>query len=111
VAERLGCGIRSTAFVFAFIWTKRVTAAPPASKVALLRRAYFDLIGLPPPPEKLTRFWRMVRLGAFERVVDRLLQSPQYGERWPVTGLDLVRFAETNSYDGQRQAARVRYDT
>ncbi|MFP6769831.1 MAG: DUF1549 domain-containing protein, partial [Planctomycetaceae bacterium] len=75
--------------------------APPAraSRVALLRRASYDLTGLPPTPAELEDFLADQSPRAFERVVDRLLDSPHYGERWARHWLDLVRYAETNSYE------------
>ena len=73
--------------------------APPASKTALLRRVYYDLIGLPPTPAEVAAFLADDAPGAFERVVDQLLDSPHYGERWGRHWLDLVRYAETNSYE------------
>jgi len=66
-----------------------------ADKQTLLRRAYFDLIGLPPPPEKIEAFRSDDRPDAFARVVDELLASPRYGERWGRHWLDLVRYADT----------------
>ena len=72
---------------------------PPASKLAWVRRAYYDLIGLPPSPEEVEAFLADDSPDAFERVVDHLLQSPHYGERWGRHWLDLVRYAETNSYE------------
>jgi len=72
---------------------------PPADKIALLRRAYYDLIGLPPAPDEVAEFLSDDVPDAFERVIDRLLVSPHYGERWGRHWLDLVRYAETNSYE------------
>ncbi len=66
-----------------------------ADKHTLLRRAYFDLIGLPPPPEKIEAFLADQGPDAFARVVDELLASPRYGERWGRHWLDLVRYADT----------------
>ena len=71
----------------------------PADKVALLRRAYYDLIGLPPQPESVTALLADTSPDAFEKVIDRLLESSHYGERWGRHWLDLVRYAETNSYE------------
>jgi hypothetical protein len=71
----------------------------PADKGALLRRAYYDLIGLPPAPEDVDAFLADDAPDAFERVVDRLLDSPHYGEKWGRHWLDLVRYAETNGYE------------
>jgi hypothetical protein len=87
------------AFVLQRLEQNGLRPAPPASKVALLRRAYYDLIGLPPKPEEVDAFLADKSPQAFEQVLDRLLQSPQYGERWARHWLDLVRFAETNSYE------------
>jgi hypothetical protein len=66
-----------------------------ASKHALLRRAYFDLIGLPPAPDRIESFVADERPDAFQRVIDELLASPRYGERWGRHWLDLVRYADT----------------
>jgi mono/diheme cytochrome c family protein len=73
--------------------------APPAEKIPLLRRATYDLTGLPPTPAEVDAFLADNSPQAFEKVVDRLLQSPRYGERWGRHWLDLVRFAETNSFE------------
>ncbi|MBL9125304.1 MAG: DUF1553 domain-containing protein, partial [Planctomycetaceae bacterium] len=87
----------------AFVWAKLQSAglqpAAAAEKTALLRRASYDLIGLPPTPEEVAAFLADSTPEAFERVVDRLLESPHYGERWGRHWLDLVRYAETNSYE------------
>ncbi|MGH7201689.1 MAG: DUF1549 domain-containing protein, partial [Planctomycetaceae bacterium] len=72
---------------------------PPADKVTLLRRAYYDLTGLPPTPEEVDAFLADDSPTAFEKVIDRLLASRRYGERWARHWLDVVRFAETNSYE------------
>jgi mono/diheme cytochrome c family protein len=68
---------------------------PPASKLSLLRRACFDLIGLPPTPEQIEAFLSDDSPNAFPNVVDELLSSPRYGERWARHWLDLVRYADT----------------
>jgi hypothetical protein len=73
--------------------------AGPAGKGALLRRAYFDLVGLPPPPEKVEAFAADDRPDAFARVVDELLASPRYGERWGRHWLDVARYADTAGDD------------
>ena len=67
-----------------------------------LRRVSFDLIGLPPTPADIDAFEADTTLEAYERVVDRLLNSPEYGERWGQHWLDLVRFAETEGYEYDR---------
>lgn len=83
---------------------KRLEAAglppnPPADRLALLRRVTYDLIGLPPAPADVRAFLADKSPSAYEKVVDRLLASPQYGEKWGRHWLDLVRYAETNSYE------------
>ena len=70
-----------------------------ADRSAILRRLYFDLIGLPPTPEEVSSFINDKTEGAFERVVDRLLQSPHFGERWGRHWLDLVRYAESRGHE------------
>ena len=87
------------AFVLSRLEAKRLNPAPPASKPALLRRAYYDLIGLPPTPAEVDAFVKDASPGAYAAVIDRLLASRQYGEKWGRHWLDLVRFAETNSYE------------
>lgn len=74
---------------------KGLTPSPPADKRTLLRRATFDLTGLPPSPEQIDAFLKDTSPTAFEKVVDRLLASPAYGERWGRHWLDLVRYADT----------------
>ena len=73
-----------------------------ASKSTLLRRVSFDLIGLPPTPAETEAFLLDQSLNAFEKVVDRLLESPHYGERMAVYWLDLVRYADTVGYHGDQ---------
>ncbi|MBU6173527.1 MAG: DUF1549 domain-containing protein, partial [Planctomycetes bacterium] len=79
----------------------------PADKPTLLRRVYFDLIGLPPSASQLESFLADRSPDAYERVVDELLASPQHGERWARHWLDVVRFGETNGfeYDEPRENA------
>jgi cytochrome c553 len=73
--------------------------APSASKYSLLRRVYFDLIGLPPTPAEVEAFLRDSSPAAWSEVVDRLLASPRFGERWARHWLDLVRYAETLGHE------------
>ena len=68
---------------------------PLGTKRTLIRRATFDLIGLPPAPEEIEAFLADDSPGAWERLIDRLLDSPHYGERWGRHWLDLVRYADT----------------
>ena len=82
-------------FILAKIERAGLTPAFPADKRTLLRRASFDLTGLPPTPEETERFLRDTSPGAFERLVERLLASPRHGERWGRHWLDVVRYADT----------------
>ncbi len=75
---------------------KQLTPTTDADRATLLRRACFDLIGLPPTPAQLDAFERDARADAFERVVDELLASPHFGERWGRHWLDVARFAESS---------------
>ncbi len=75
-------------------------AAAPAERPVLLRRVSFALTGLPPSPEEMQAFLADQAPGAFERVVDRLLDSPRFGERWARHWMDLTRFAETHGSEG-----------
>lgn len=87
------------AFVLNRLEAAGLKPAPPADKVALLRRAYYDLIGLPPTSEQVDAFLADKSPKAFEKVIDDLLKSPHYGEKWARHWLDLVRYAETNGYE------------
>jgi hypothetical protein len=73
--------------------------APPAARQILLRRVTFDLTGLPPTPDELASFLDDDRPDAYERLVDRLLASPAYGERWGRHWLDVARYADSNGLD------------
>jgi hypothetical protein len=86
------------AFLLKELAKQKLAFAPPADKRTLLRRVYFDLIGLPPSPDDIAAFLKDESPTAFETVVDRLLASPQYGERQALMWLDLVRFAETDGF-------------
>jgi hypothetical protein len=95
------------AFVLARLDKAGLKPSPPAARAALLRRVTYDLIGLPPTPKELDDFLVDDKPGAYERVVDRLLASPHFGERWAQHWLDVTRYAETNGYeaDGERPNA------
>lgn len=84
-----------------------LTPNPPADKLTLLRRVTFDLTGLPPTPAEQVAFLADNSPDAYAKVVDRLLASPRYGERWAQHWLDLVRYSETEGFkhDGLRQNA------
>ena len=87
------------AFVFDRLARNKLTPNGPADRRQLIRRAYYDLIGLPPSPEEVAAFMKDNSPNAFGKVIDRLLAMPQYGEKWGRHWLDLVRFAETNGYE------------
>jgi hypothetical protein len=87
------------AFILAGLEAKGLAPAPPADRRTLIRRATFDLTGLPPTPEEVTAFETDQSPGAFETVVERLLASPHYGERWGRHWLDLARYADSNGMD------------
>ena len=87
------------AFILARPGKKGLRPNPPASKSELVRRVTSDLTGLPPSPEEVEAFVAEGAPGPTRRLVDRLLASPRYGEKWGRAWLDLVRFAETNSYE------------
>ena len=87
------------AFLLAKLGEKGLTFAPPADPRTLVRRAYFDLVGLPPTPEQVEEFVADASPQAVEKLVDRLLASPQYGERWGRHWLDLARYAETQGHE------------
>jgi hypothetical protein len=78
---------------------KGLKLSPPASKRDLIRRATFDLLGLPPTPEEIDAFVADPSPNAYELLIDRLLARPQYGERWGRHWLDVVRYAQTDGYE------------
>jgi hypothetical protein len=77
--------------------------SPAADRYTLVRRLYLDLIGLPPTPEEADAFVRDESSDAYEKLVDQLLGSPHYGERWARRWLDLARYADTNGYEKDRR--------
>ncbi|MCZ6795552.1 MAG: PSD1 and planctomycete cytochrome C domain-containing protein [Planctomycetota bacterium] len=87
------------AFVLARLAEAGLAMAPPADRRTLIRRATFDLLGLPPAPRDVRAFVADDSEEAYEQLIDRLLASPRHGERWGRYWLDLVRFAETNGYE------------
>jgi len=90
-------------FVLARLQSEGLSPSPEANKATLLRRVYLDLTGLPPAPEDLNTFLSDTSPNAYEAVVERLLASPRYGERWARRWLDLARYADTNGYEKDRQ--------
>ena len=86
------------AFILAQLEAKGLRPAPQADRRALIRRLYLDLIGLPPPPEEVRSFLHDSDPESYEKLINRLLDDPGYGERWARHWLDLVRYAESNGF-------------
>lgn len=86
-------------FILAKLEAEALSPAEQADKRTLIRRVTFDVIGLPPRPEEIDAFLADASPDAFARVVDRLLSSPQYGERWGRHWLDVARYADSNGFD------------
>jgi hypothetical protein len=86
-------------FLLAALEAKGLQPVADADRATLLRRVYFDLIGLPPSPKEIDAFLKDQAPDAFEKVVDRLLASPQFGERWGRHWLDVARYAESTGKD------------
>jgi len=93
-------------FILAKLEQNKLRPAPPVDKRTLIRRATFDLLGLPPTPEELAAFERDKSPNAFRNVVDRLLASPRYGERWGRHWLDVARYSDTKGYVYAREERR-----
>ena len=87
------------AFINATLSEKGLSQRPAAERTLLIRRVYFDLSGLPPTREEMKAFLDDKRVDAYERLVDELLASPRFGERWARHWLDVVRFAESNGFE------------
>ena len=92
-------------FILARIENKGLTPSPEAERSTLIRRLYIDLVGLLPTPEEVDAFVNDDRPDAYEQLVDQVLDSPHYGERWGRHWLDLARYADSNGYnnDGERK--------
>jgi len=90
------------AFVMARLEKEGWSPAPAASRTELIRRVYFDLTGLPPSPAEIEAFLNDKSPKAWEELMDRLLDSPHFGERWGQHWLDVVRYAETEGYEYDR---------
>ncbi len=87
------------AFVLSKLEQAGLQPSPPAGPRTLLRRVYFDLIGLPPSPEEMDEFLKDPSDAAYAKVIDKLLASPHYGERWGRHWLDLARYADSGGYE------------
>ncbi|MFO1021052.1 MAG: PSD1 and planctomycete cytochrome C domain-containing protein [Planctomycetales bacterium] len=90
------------AFILAKLEANGLKPSPQADRATLVRRVYLDLIGLPPTPEEADTFLNDKDPRAYEKLVDKLLGSPHYGERWARRWLDLARYADTNGYEKDR---------
>jgi mono/diheme cytochrome c family protein len=90
------------AFVLARLEAEGLAPAPKADRYTLIRRVYLDLIGLPPTPAEVDAFVNNASPKAYEQLVDHLLASPHFGERWARRWLDLARYADTNGYEKDR---------
>ncbi|HWL74909.1 MAG TPA: DUF1549 domain-containing protein, partial [Burkholderiaceae bacterium] len=98
-------------FILAALEREGLSPMPPADRTTLIRRVTLDLTGLPPKPEEIDAFLADQSVDAYERLIDRLLASPAYGERWAQHWLDLARFAETDGFEHDKlrpQAWRYR---
>jgi mono/diheme cytochrome c family protein len=89
-------------FVLARLEKEHITPSPEADRATLCRRLYLDLLGLPPTPEEAQSFLADSQSDAYERLVDSLLASPRFGERWGRHWLDLARYADTEGYQIDR---------
>jgi mono/diheme cytochrome c family protein len=87
------------AFLLASMKAKGLKPSPRANRRTLIRRAYLDLTGLPPTPEEVIAFEKDKAPDAWERLIDKLLDSPHYGERWARHWLDLARFADSGGFE------------
>ncbi len=98
------------AFVLSKLETQQLSPSPESDRVTLIRRLSFDLLGLPPTPEEVNQFLADRSSDAYEKLVDRLLASPHYGERWGRHWLDVARYADSNGFtiDGSRNMWRYR---
>lgn len=86
-------------FIYAKLREKGLKPSPPADRRTYIRRATFDLLGLPPTPEEIDHFVHDASPDAYEKLIDRLLASPHYGERWGRHWLDVIRFGESHGYE------------
>jgi Protein of unknown function (DUF1553)/Protein of unknown function (DUF1549)/Planctomycete cytochrome C len=87
------------AFILSKLEEKKLSPAPPADRRTFIRRVYFDLLGLPPCPEEVEEFLSDNSPDSHERLINRLLASPRYGERWGRHWLDVARYADTGGFE------------
>lgn len=93
------CRTEVDRFVLAALGERKLRPNPPADRARLIRRASFDLLGLPPAPEAVAAFVDDTDPAAYEKLIDRLLATPAYGERWARHWMDVARFAESHGYE------------
>jgi hypothetical protein len=91
------------AFILAGLESRGLTSSPQTDRLTLIRRVTFDLHGLPPTPEEIDAFVQDMDPRAYERLIDRLLASPRYGERWGRHWLDVVHYGDTHGYDKDKR--------
>ena len=103
LADPRGGGNAVDSFILAKLADKEMKPNALADKRTLIRRAYFDLIGLPPTPEEVEKFVTDSSSKAYENLIDRLLASPQYGERWGRHWLDVARYSDTKGDPAKRR--------
>jgi mono/diheme cytochrome c family protein len=96
-------------FVLAKLEQQGLKPSPEADRPTLIRRVYLDLTGLPPSPQEVDAFVNDHSPDAYERIVDRLLASPHYGERWAGKWLDLARYADSNGYEKDKRRTAWEY--
>ncbi|MGE5194128.1 MAG: DUF1553 domain-containing protein, partial [Deltaproteobacteria bacterium] len=94
-------------FVMSRLERSGITPAPEASKAVLLRRVFFDLVGMPPAPSETREFLADESPDAYEKLVDRLLADPRYGERWGRHWLDVVRYADSGGSEYDREYSHL----
>lgn len=90
------------AFILDALQARKLRPANPADRRTMIRRVTFDLLGLPPTPDEIDAFVADPRPAAYERLIDRLLANPHYGERWGRNWLDVVRFTESDGFENDR---------
>jgi len=100
-AVKDAAAVRNTvdAFIVAGLDTRGIAPSPEADRFTLIKRVYYDLLGLPPTPEEVDAFVADAAPDAFEKLVDRTLASPHFGERWGRHWLDMARYADSDGYE------------
>ncbi len=107
VKNRRWPGNAIDSFILARLEKEKLSPSPEADRLTLIRRLKFDLLGLPPSPREVDAFLKDNDAGAYEKLVDRYLASPQFGERWARHWLDVVRFAESDGFETNQPRANA----